>query len=655
MSIASRITSIEGHITNDYQALSDIGADLTGVDKNIENIANVLADVYNEMPKVSGTGSNITLDGTRPGKMVLDYNGDTQQDSTTGKNLLRNDLTSQTINDLTITVYDDKTIKINGTASANTWLNINENFAFESGKTYILSGCAGNGSLATYYMYVNGQSMQDIGSGATKTFSEDVTTGIIIKINKNAVLNNLIFKPMLRLSNTTDEYEPYTNGPSPNPDYPQPIHNVSGDNTIEICGKNLFDKSNIIEGKYIDGSGNFVNDSSNFIGALTKIDNTKQYYVNSSSVQPKRIAYYDSSQAFISRQLISAEGGSLTIPNNAIYLRLSCYNVDLDSLQLEQNNQASTYEPYTGNSQLISLGVENLWKNQSTGFLPQSGSYPTTNSSAPNARYILVNLLEGQSITLSGSTSTQGRVRYIDKDTNQVVGTILQETNEYYISTGSFGAFFNEGTITAKKQFIVGIMDMSGSVNNLVVNYGKSAQHISTTPIELCRIGDYQDYIYKDNDRWFLHKEIGKYIFDGSVEFNYTNGVFYKNNILSYTKNQDMYCDYYTYGGSATNTTTAYANGNNTISSNSNDGASIYFRNDSITSKNDFTTWLTTNKPVLYYVLATPTDTEITDTTLLEQLEAIKRSYDGVTNISQENNDLPFILDVSALKEWNNE
>jgi hypothetical protein len=61
--------------------------------------------------------------------------------------------------------------------------------------------------------------------------------------------------------------------------------------------------------------------------------------------------------------------------------------------------------------------------------------------------------------------------------------------------------------------------------------------------------------------------------------------------------------------------------------------------------------WLSTHNTEVYYILATPTTTEITDSTLISQLEAIKLSYNGQTNISQENNDKPFILDVTALGE----
>ena len=70
-----------------------------------------------------------------------------------------------------------------------------------------------------------------------------------------------------------------------------------------------------------------------------------------------------------------------------------------------------------------------------------------------------------------------------------------------------------------------------------------------------------------------------------------------------------------------------------------------------ITTTDGFKTWLSTHNTDVYYVLATPTYEEITDTTLLSQLEALAYSYEGTTNISQVNDDLPFVLDITALKE----
>lgn len=81
MSISSRITSIEEHIGNAYNKLDDLGIDLTNVDKNIDNIAEMLDTVYEEYPKVTGTGTEITLDGTKVGKLGLDIKGNSTQEN----------------------------------------------------------------------------------------------------------------------------------------------------------------------------------------------------------------------------------------------------------------------------------------------------------------------------------------------------------------------------------------------------------------------------------------------------------------------------------------------------------------------------------------------------------------------------------------------
>ena len=55
MSIATRINAIEEHIANAYSRLDDLGIDITEVDKNIDNIANVLEEYYDDQPKVTAT------------------------------------------------------------------------------------------------------------------------------------------------------------------------------------------------------------------------------------------------------------------------------------------------------------------------------------------------------------------------------------------------------------------------------------------------------------------------------------------------------------------------------------------------------------------------------------------------------------------------
>ena len=65
----------------------------------------------------------------------------------------------------------------------------------------------------------------------------------------------------------------------------------------------------------------------------------------------------------------------------------------------------------------------------------------------------------------------------------------------------------------------------------------------------------------------------------------------------------------------------------------------------------DFKNWLETCNGIIYYPLKNPTDIEVNET-LANQLEAIwnATSYRTKTNITQVSNDLPFMMEVSALK-----
>ena len=194
--------------------------------------------------------------------------------------------------------------------------------------------------------------------------------------------------------------------------------------------------------------------------------------------------------------------------------------------------------------------------------------------------------------------------------------------------------------------------------------YIGSSYPIQLGDIELCKIGTYQDYIYKDNGSWYLHKEIGKVVLDGTEG----GGTIYDNGQrFGYTSNNvaEIANVLINTASSVSNLTPSYSNRftsstQNGVTPTSNTigfsqwGTTKYIYLSAIESTvAGYKTWLSNNNVEVYFPLATPTNTLIEDTTLIEQLEALKlaNSYATQTNISQENNDLPFILDLSALKE----
>ena len=169
--------------------------------------------------------------------------------------------------------------------------------------------------------------------------------------------------------------------------------------------------------------------------------------------------------------------------------------------------------------------------------------------------------------------------------------------------------------------------------------------------IELCKIGNYQDYFYKSGSKWYLHKEIGKTIFNGSETWTYSssNAVFYTDALTLSQTNSNLFCDRF----SKVANTTTYANMNTgEIKYDGVGNRRIIIKYTDVTSAADLKTWLASNNTRVYYPLETATDTEITDTTLISQLEAIYNAplYEQ-TNITQTNNDLPMILDITACKD----
>ena len=170
--------------------------------------------------------------------------------------------------------------------------------------------------------------------------------------------------------------------------------------------------------------------------------------------------------------------------------------------------------------------------------------------------------------------------------------------------------------------------------------------------IELCKIGNYQDYIYKsDNDnKWYKHQELGKVVFDGT-----------ENWVLA---GEEIKTDRYAVQVSSYNLqrqTLGLCNNNIYVQSGISQDIqqcaiidAFYYRiNKSILNEYSvakFKEWVSNNNIIIQVPLITPRDIEITDTTLISQLEAIEKatSYKGTTHIYS-TNELSPIFDVVAL------
>ena len=472
-------------------------------------------------------------------KMTALY-GKSTQATRSGKNLLENTGVSNTINGITFTVNDDKTILANGnnngTANSNFIIN---NYYLKAG-TYILNGCPSGGSSTTYRLAIQKTSgwsvlALDTGSGS-KQFTIDEATNIqvAIFIQKGQTVSNLLFKPMIRLSSIIDDtYEQY--GVMPSPDYPSPIDSITEINAT-VTGKNLF-----------DGTG---------------------------------------------WRLVQSGNGFPTPSTGATIISSDKNNISFTSTQWT----------YAG----VESGFIKVKANETYTF---SASFTT-----PTNRFFITQYNE-----------SKVRLSTLNSIVNPLQNTTFTTTNDGYITI----AFTN--TTTAQTTYKIENIQLEQSPTaSSYEEYKSNSLTINLQGNELCSIGDVKDELVVENGRAKIIKRVDKIILNGSERWGQN---------VNQTKDNTSY--YYSY---VLDNLAKKSSQVGTLRSNffinqetynvdregiSMSAAAPYLRlriNTSIASTAEkLLTWLSTHNVEVYYVLETPIDIEITDPTLLAQLNALEQ------------------------------
>lgn len=263
---------------------------------------------------------------------------------------------------------------------------------------------------------------------------------------------------------------------------------------------------------------------------------------------------------------------------------------------------------------------------------------------------ICPSLKVGDTVTLTYTTTWSSNYIYLVGWNNVWInGSTKTITQEMLDSTVIMYGGYNATTVISNFMFRYSTADSTYEP------YQSTSYPLTLGSIELNKIGTYQDYFYKDSGNWYLHKEIGKVVLDGdntSLTSGGTNTSGYNRwrvtldnpkPTSSTSEIAQIFSDKLI-GVSAGNTWNRIQG----ISIDTSNNYSFFYIEDVATyTLNNFKTWLTSNPITLYYILATPTYTQITGT-LKDELEDVWRanSYKGTTNINQTNNDLPFNLDV---------
>ena len=187
--------------------------------------------------------------------------------------------------------------------------------------------------------------------------------------------------------------------------------------------------------------------------------------------------------------------------------------------------------------------------------------------------------------------------------------------------------------------------------------------------IELCQIDNLQDYIYKKNGDWFVHKEIYKVTlagnetwYGGNAGTTSTDYTYFYTNILDSVSKNEFYhgfCDYatcmsgtYLLGSSSVSKDTFSAS----LPSTGTSYLRFMIKTSSLPSADlqGCKDWVTRNHPTIYFAVKEPQEQRINIPALVDQLNEIYfdgQSYYDETNIQSSGDDLAPILTAEALQK----
>ena len=487
------------------------------------------------------------------------YRGNTTQQTYSGKNLFNKNATVTSFGNCTYT-YSDGVYTITNTNDSNPRLSLN--LVLPAG-TYTLNSSTYL-SAATQIVDENSTlaNLSNKYSGKTFTIESSSTN---IRFNWASTSETIILDlNTLQIeagAGTVTPYEPYVGGvPSPNPDYPQDINVVTGEQTIGIHGKNLFDTYSTT----VYAPSGTYGDVSNNNGVITTNVNGRARIGNGFIVP------------------VPVEPGETYCISAKLVETTSTYNIKgtFDIRAVVSGGKGTRVKLFN----FYSLGTS------STKFIIPDGV---------------------TEIWVAFMTYEAGNYSIF---------------SDVQIEKGSSATSFEPGT-----------------PHSYTVNLGST---------ELCKIGDYQDYIYKNGNDWYVHKEINKVIptlisgLYSSAGIGYIGARIDKFDMMQNSRTEG-YCNLLTPMNSPSGATEEGI----TFGTTSNNRIYIILKDTRMASSTEanWNTWLTTNQPIIYYPLTTPTDTKITDATLVGQLNAVHQFLTRYGYDFDISGNLPIIINQGGL------
>ena len=439
------------------------------------------------------------------------------------------------------------------------------------------------------------------------------------------------------ITSDTFVYEKFTYGPSPNPSYPQNISVVTGTQNITIANGD-----NTQSTTYSINLGNIE---------LCKIDTYKdriykrndKWYLEkktgkvtlNGSEEWGTVQAYGRSWPVVEAPNILVSTGATDLP----YLYCNYYNayklgdiVSSNPIDYGIGKRSNHSELLVRNKDADTVASLKTWLSTHNTIVYYALATPTTTEITDTTLVNQLNALYNATIypITNINTDTSNLLPYIDLHYNFVTPSPSPSRPSIVnVVKGNNTITISNSDNTKSQVFPINIGDM-----------------------ELCKIGTYQDYIYESNGNWFKKGNIGKVVLNGSENWQTELYTYYLTNFNAkpYSTFSPTtpyaYANYFKWGNGSSG---SFIEGSFWYTL---DGSKLRVQKENPLDLNTFKTWLSTHNTIVYYALATPTDTQINDTTLITQLNNIKKaySYDTQTNISQTNTDKPFIIYAEAIR-----
>lgn len=609
--------------------------------------------LFGNLPKVSGSGTNIILNNTKETRMKIQLKGDTYQASEpTPTNpvdvqVVKNRQNIQIVKSLyPLSLYvNDTAIKKN---SCTVTLDGNE-FVFSATGTDIYFGNV-SGSGSTYQEEYG--PLFEIPSNATQ-----ITIKTDSAFNHNFIQFYDSTKTWVNRYNTNTKEIPSgakyasvrigKNNAVSGTTYRTKIivyfDSQEQNYQVDLTAENLFD-GQIEVGSINPANGSLaVNDNRRRSKNFTKVSPNTTYTLTREETGGFRwIVGYTSSKVGVTDGNVSGQASAVGTTSANTDLTIT-FTTSPTTEYIKWYDTASTS---LGERVMINIGnVSMPYQNYGTSpiELCKIGDYQDRIFKTTGKNLFDKNNVINAYLNTDGTTTSNSTFRVSD-----------------YIAVGSFSYITiqgNEGSselccfYDTDKNHITGANIGMGASTTKTISIPNNAEYIRVTvkatvldqyQLEIgSQATSYEPYSYNE---WYVEKKIGKVVLKGSENWNYRSdyNAFYLNDTTSKGINAPL-SNYFK------GITSGITTNDNSVLFNTTTLYLIYHTLNGVIT--DLRTWLSTHNTNVYYVLSTPTYIKITDNKLINDLNnlAYGSSYNGQTNVNSSGN-MASLLNVNAIQ-----